>query len=325
MKTMVRCRALDMAGLAAQEKHGKREDRTSQKRRIRDVAPIVMYGLDLRQLYDQHMDGVEQNKGAKKPVLHFIVRFPPEVFQVDAKHFRGDKKRRQEMMLRQAVAFIEKTHGGDAVFAARLDRDEAGETIADVFASPRYEKRTKRTRPDEKGDIWASATKFGKDLAKTHQDEIQRRHPDAKGTLTGPRHVGIALNIEWRSWFERVNEVKLSKKNEKASYAPDRLEIEAFKAIQNEKDMLEREAKALVIRDRIQERVEAEQDAREANLDELEARLKDVYTRIHSLLGEAADQLGVGRTLRDITQAIRSHVLERTAVSDHDSSTEFNQ
>jgi hypothetical protein len=307
MKTMVRCRSLDMTALAAQEAHGKREDYTSKKRKVREAAPIVAHGLDLRALYDAHMDGVRQNSAAKRPVLHFIVRFPPELLDVDAKHFTGDKRKRQRMMLQQAVAFIERTHGGDAVFAARLDRDEAGETIADVFAAPRYEKRTKRTKADEKGVIWASATKFGKELAEKHQDEIQRRHPKAKGKLSAPRHVGIALNIEWRDWFERVNEVKLAKKNEKASAAPDRLETEAFKAVQDERDRLEREVKALAIREAVQERVEAEQDARQAKLDELESRLRTVYTRVQSLVGIVADRLGVGPTLSAIASVIRQH------------------
>ena len=286
MKTMVRCRSLDMAALAAQEAHGKRQDRTSQNRRVRDVAPIVAGGLDLRDLYDAHMNGVKQNTAAKKPVLHFIVRFPPELLKVDAKHFHGDKRERQRMMLRQAVAFINRTHGGDAVFAARLDRDEAGETIADVFAAPRYEKRTKRTKPDEKGATWASATKFGKQLCEKHQDEIQRRHPDAKGKLTGPRHVGIALNIEWRSWFQRTNELELAKKIEKTTAAPDRFEIEAYKEMQDQRADLER-AQAL------NARVRSENDRIADHLDKREARMNHVLRRIKSIYSKIADFVGV--------------------------------
>lgn len=252
MKTMVRCRSLDMAALAAQEAHGKREDRTSQKRIVRDVAPLVAGGLDLRDLYDAHMDGVKQNAGAKKPVLHFLVRFPPELLDQDASRFSGSRRDRQAMMLRQAVAFINQTHGGQAVFAARIDRDEAGETVVDVFASPRYEKRTKRTKADEKGATWASATKFGKELAEKHQPEIQRRHPNAKGKILGPRAVGIALNSEWRDWFEQVNQIDLAKKNEKVDAAPDRLETEAFKQVQDARDEIERDRAAL---DRVKSRV----------------------------------------------------------------------
>lgn len=268
MKSMVRCAALDMSGLAAQEAHGKREDRTSQQRKVRDVEPDVFRGLDLRKLYDAHIDGVKQNAGAKKPVLHFIVRFPPELLDQDGKHFKGTKEQRQRMMLRQAITFINQTHGGDAVFAARLDKDELGETIADVFAAPKYEKRTKRTPTDKKGPIWASATKFGKELADKHQEEILRRHPGAKGTLQGPRAVGIALNAEWRNWFERVNELKLSPKVEKVSGRADRLETEAFKDVQDQKLKLAEEQKTL--RER-----EAAVAEKEKALSDLEAQLEE--------------------------------------------------
>ena len=233
MKTMIRCTALDMSGLAAQEAHGKRLDGSSRLRKIRDVSPLVYGSLDLRDRYDRHMDGVKQNRGAKKPVLHFLVRFPPDVLDGDqVGRFVGTKAERQKMMLRQAAAFVNRTHGGQAVFAARIDRDEAGETIVDVFAAPKYEKRTKRTKPDESGPTWASATKFGKELAEKHQDELRRRHPEAKGKLTGPRHVGIALNTEWRSFFQSINKLTLDEKIEKTSGAPDRLETEAYKTIQ---------------------------------------------------------------------------------------------
>lgn len=243
MKTSIRCESLDMSDLAGQEAHGKRLDWSSQQRIINDDPPLVwgdpITGLNLRDLYDQHMDGVKLNKSAKKTVLHFVVRFPPPVLHLDegAGRFVGDKIERQAEMLRQAVELIQQTHGGDAVFAARVDRDEAGETIVDIFATPKYAKRTKRTKPDEQGAIWASATKFGKDLAVIHEDEIRRRHPRAKpGKLTGPRMIGIALNSEFRLYFERENGLKLDPKIEKDSSSPDRLEIEAYKRVQGAKD-----------------------------------------------------------------------------------------
>jgi hypothetical protein len=38
------------------------------------------------------MDGVKQNSGAKRPVLHFIVRFPPELLSgPSAGPFSGTK------------------------------------------------------------------------------------------------------------------------------------------------------------------------------------------------------------------------------------------
>jgi hypothetical protein len=247
MKGAVRCKALTMEQLAAQEKHGKREDRLSQLRVVRDSDPLVFGSLDLRDAYDAHMEGVKQNSAAKRPVLHFIVRFPPELLSGPvAGRFKGSQKERQEMMLAQAIRFIQDTHGGSAVFAGRLDTDETGETIADVFAVPRYEKRTKRTGPDQKGAIWASATKFGKELAEKHQAECRRRHPDAKpGLLTAPRMVGIALQSEFADWFEMTNGFRLAPKAEKETRAPDRLEKEAHDRLAEREATLDAQAVAL--------------------------------------------------------------------------------
>lgn len=246
-KAAVRCDAIDLAKLAAMEKHGKRLDGSSQRRRIRDDSPLVYGSLDLRARYDEHMHGVKQNAAAKKPVLHFIIRFPPELLEgPKLGHFEGSKLERQKMMLRQAIRFVQDTHGGRAVFAARVDRDEEGETIVDVFASPVYEKRTKRTPANKQGPLWASATRFGKELAKKHQEEIQRRHPDAKGEiLTSPRMVGIALQSELAEWFRAKNGHALTPKTPKGSAKKDRIEKEAHERMQAEKREIEAEREKL--------------------------------------------------------------------------------
>lgn len=247
-KAAIRCQALDMAGLAIAEAHAKRLDRTSRRRAIRDLPPLVAGGLDLRRLFDAHVRGARRNKAAKKLVLHFLVRFPPELLgEAEIGRFRGDRTARQKAMLHQAVTFIQRTHGGKAVFAARVDRDEAGETIVDVFAAPTYEKRTKRMGEGEPGVTWVSATRFGKALAMRNEQEIRRRHPEAKsGALTSPRMVGIALQSEFARFFQDVNGVELTRKVEKRTRAPDRIEIEAYKHIQQEREALARRKSDLV-------------------------------------------------------------------------------
>lgn len=312
MKAAVRCQAIDMAGLAAQEKHGKREDAISQKRRIRDASPLVAGGLNLRELYDEHVTGARVNSAAKKKVLHFIVRFPPDLLDgPQVGRFGGSRIDRQKQMLRQAVRFIEETHGGDAVFAARVDRDEEGETIVDVFASPKYEKRTKRTKPDEPGVLWVSATKFGKELAEKHGDEIRRRHPKNKGKLTGPRHVGIALQSEFAEFFERENGVKLDRKVEKSDPRSDRLEKEAHDRIEAERAALDEEkaefrdaSRADIERlkrawGKVQEgqadveRAKRNLDKYEAHLDDREAEVSGLMRRIERVVGAVAKIFGL--------------------------------
>lgn len=308
MRSMTRCTALTLSSLSKQERHGKRLDKTSKKRVIRDEKAHVYRGLDLLDLYENHVKGVRQNARATKPVLHFIMRFPPEVLTGEAgKHFVGNKSKRQKIMLAQAIKFVDKTHGGNAVFAARIDRDEAGETIVDVFACPKYEKRTKRTKLDEVGVMWSSATKYGKELALKHQDEIRRRHPKAKAAaLTGPRMVGIALNSEYRDFFEKMNGIKLEPKVEKHTSVPDRLETEAFKELQDEKDRLEALASSLAER---QKKIDADKIAiaeSQKQIADLNADLKERESRLKKSLANVERMKSAAiRVLNDLSGVVK--------------------
>lgn len=225
MSVSVRVESLTLSGLAASEAHGKRLDGTSQSRRIRDVEPLVFGGLDLRKLYDAHVDGCRMNAGLKKPVLHAIVQFPMDM-QLDEQH--------ELAMLRAAVKFINKTHGGHAVFAARLDRDEAGTHKVDVFYSPKYEKTTKAGVT-----TWISTSKHGKELCEKHREEIKRRHEDKFNTR--PRDVGIAINSEFREFLKPYG-FNIPPKVEKKSSVEDRLSPEEYK-IRAENRKVREEAK----------------------------------------------------------------------------------
>ncbi|MDE0003945.1 MAG: hypothetical protein OXQ29_14740 [Rhodospirillaceae bacterium] len=228
MKAAIRCRSLTLGGsgnltLHSMEAHGKRLDGTGRARRVREAEPLVFGSLDLRREYDAHVAGTRQNAALKRPVLHFVCQFPT------ALKIKGEDD--EKWMLDQAVGFVNGTHGGQAVFAARLDRDEAGRHTVDVFAAPKYEKRTRRTPPDRPGETWISPTRHGKELCGKHRDEIERRH---KGRFTtGPRQVGIALNSEWADHLRRQG-YEIEPKSEKPAGPPDRLEPEQLKAARDE-------------------------------------------------------------------------------------------
>lgn len=295
LKAAVRCKAIDMAGLTLQEKHGKREDALSKKRRIRDASPLVYKGLDLREQYDTHIDGAKINSAAKKTVLHFIIRFPPSLLDSpQVGRFTGSKQDRHKQMLQQAVKFIEENHGGDSVFAARVDRDEEGETIVDVFATPRYEKRTKKTPADKPGVSWISATKFGKELAEKHAEEIRRRHPKAKGSLTKPRHVGIALQSEFAQFFEATNGVKLAAKVEKKTSHNDRIEKESHDALEAKRAEIEERSAHIESRASEVELEKIDLARREAELSEAQKEVSALHSKIEqerSALGRIRDRL----------------------------------
>jgi hypothetical protein len=134
MTAMIRANSLTLGGLgpksfSSMEKHGKRLDGSSQRRRIRKAEPLVYGSLDLRDAYNRHMTGVRTNRSLKRPIMHAIIKFPLDL------HINSTSEQR---MLDHAVRFINQTHGGKAVFAGRLDRDEQGQHIVDVFYAPKY-------------------------------------------------------------------------------------------------------------------------------------------------------------------------------------------
>jgi len=219
MKASVRVNSLSLGNLGpksagAMEAHGKREDKTSKMRRVRDQRPLVYGSLDIRQAFYQHIRGCRMNKALRRPIMHALIQFPSQI-EVTAANERR--------MLRYAVEFINGTHGGDAVFAARLDRDEFSRHSADVFYTPRYRKITK-SRGEE---TWVSTTKHAKELCQKHRIEIEERH--GGHFVTGPRQIGIALQSELRR-FLRDKNVDLDPKQQKDHYRPDRVEPEVYKA-----------------------------------------------------------------------------------------------
>ncbi|WP_374291731.1 hypothetical protein [Paenirhodobacter enshiensis] len=310
MKAAVRCNSLNIKKLIQQELHGKRLDQSGQRRRINDTPPLIMgdddAGLDLCDRLSDHIDGAKQNAAALKEhanvALHFIVKYPKEVLDDDGPTPFAilSREQRKARMMNQAIAFINETHGGNAVFAARLDRDEKGETVVDVFAAPRYEKETRKGSDD-----WVSLTKFGKALAVKHQEEVARRSPEqvktAKGKpITSPRAIGMSLQSEFAAFFKRENGVALSARSLKENPGPDRLGIDewkAAKAAMEEEERLSqaaREEEARLAQVAREEAAQAVQERDNAKAEEDEARGK--AQRITSAIRVLADEIA-GETL----------------------------
>lgn len=144
------------------EKHGKREDQSSQTRRVRDDAPLVYGTLDLATARAKHMEGVTQS--GKTACVHALVQFPTNLIN-------GADEEHQHRMLDHAVLFLNELHGGDAVFAARLDRDEKGRHAVDAFLMPKYDFHYKDGRVVKK----ASPSKFSKQQARARFHMTDKR------------------------------------------------------------------------------------------------------------------------------------------------------
>ena len=158
----IRQTTLDRATLNAMERHGKRLDSMGPARRVRDVPPLVYGSLDIAEARDKWMEGVQQQ--GETQAVHMLVQFPTTLPGAET-------EQGQKAMLRHAVAFANGYHGGDAVFAARLDRDEEGRHTVDVFLMPRYDFRYKDGRTQKR----ASVSKFSKEQARARSGKDDPR------------------------------------------------------------------------------------------------------------------------------------------------------
>lgn len=122
----------------------------------------------LMDAYEAHVEGARRNAAAHKLFQHAFLQFPTDI------EITPESERE---MLAQGVAFINRTYGGNAVFHARLDRDEKGRHGVDVFFAPRYAKTTAKGTED-----WISLSKFSKELARERFGQRQKtvKNPKTK-------------------------------------------------------------------------------------------------------------------------------------------------
>ncbi|NJM84409.1 MAG: hypothetical protein HC844_19930, partial [Tabrizicola sp.] len=120
----------------------------------------------LMDAYDAHVSGAKRRADSTKLFQHAFLQFPTDI------EIAPESERE---MLAQGVAFINRTYGGNAVFHARLDRDEVGRHGVDVFFAPRYQKTTAKGTED-----WISLSKFSKELARERFGQRQKTAKDRK-------------------------------------------------------------------------------------------------------------------------------------------------
>ena len=240
-----RANSLTASDLQAMENHELRLDHSGHRRSVRkdaqgDPIPPLIYNPlrmnSLTQAHAAHVEGARVNKGAGKISRHAFIQFPTDL---------PITTQSEQMMLDQAVAFVNKTHGGDAVFWARLDRDEEGRHGVDVFFAPKYQKATKRGTA-----TWISLTKFGKERA---IERFGQRQDERKNPKTGKFEKvfdknGEPVMVDCDSqyyqgrafqdlWFEHLRDevglTEVERGTPKIGRDPDRLEVEEYKLAQD--------------------------------------------------------------------------------------------
>ncbi len=223
---------LNMPLLRLAETHGRRLDEVSEMRHYRDEENIAwspQTGADDFALVDRladHIAGAFVPKNAPE-AMHMLVKLPDSVPVAT--------REEAEAAMKLAVQFANDTLGGNAVFAARIDRDERSLNNVDLFLAPRYEKVTKR---QSKPAI--AMTKHLKALAVKHGRTATRPGPKAEMEAQGR-----ALQDELAIWLtgkgfeairgeEKTTRGKDQKTPEEMGAANDRKE--ANKALQEARE-----------------------------------------------------------------------------------------
>jgi hypothetical protein len=214
----IRQNTMNRAKLNAMESHGKREDTMGPARRVRDVEPLVYGSLNLAEARDRHMEGVQQ-QGATE-ALHMFVQFPTDLPGAET-------PAKQKRMLEMAVEFANTYHGGDAVFAARLDRDEKGRHGVDVFLMPRYDFQYKDGRTVKR----AAVSKFSKQHARARSASLQE--PGKPIDPEGPIMQGRAMQQAWFEHLQQAGVRWVEPPQRKATRSKDRMEPEAYSLAQD--------------------------------------------------------------------------------------------
>lgn len=227
---------LNRQSLKKAQEHEERRDASGRARSVQKIAPLIWsdgqvlepenwqpgnWDSNLVADYERHVAGARRDKRAVasgKLGMQAFLQFPTDL-EINTENER--------LMLNQAVIFVNKMHGGDAVFHARLDRDEAGKHGVDVFFAPKFEKKTGRNK--EKSETWISLTKFEKEQA------ANRGLKDA-----GPRSRGRMFQDAWAEHLQKEMGLEWVQRGEKKKYlAPDRLSPEEFK-LKIEKEKIEK-------------------------------------------------------------------------------------
>lgn len=275
----VRQKAIGFPDLANMERHGKREDASGQQRRMRNVDPLVYGSLELAEARREHMEGVTQS--GRSACIHALVQFPTGLLD-------GSDEAQQRAMLYHAVAFLNHYHGGDAVFAARLDRDEKGRHTVDAFLLPRYDFHYKDGRRVKK----ASVSKFSKAHAKQRFGRDDRRSQGSALQDAFFEHLRDNMHLHGVMRPER-----------KKSTSKDRVEPEVF-GLRKDRQKLHEASRRLVHADRVARKRIKEQEAE----NEAKARL---IAKKEASLTSAQKQLAAERSAFNEASAKRSSALDQ--------------
>ena len=216
----IRVQRLSLVGLVAAEAHGNRKDTRGKARAIYpEAAPITTTGLEITSLFEEHVEGAFR-PSSSKICLHLIAQFPVDLVPADKDGRVSDDQAR--WMLEQAREFAKDVFGPSAVFADRIDRDECGQHVVDLFIAPKYEKKGRsgtKTAVSISRHLKELAFRTGRWVVPENLEELIRAVPPSKNAAKERaklrslrdhptlRAQGQALQDAWFQFLEQSGQL----------------------------------------------------------------------------------------------------------------------
>lgn len=251
------CRTYDIKSvqyLTAQTRHALREDKTSQER-LRDGAtpgtqihlrpedPSPDYVASFKAL--KKAKEAAERKGAKLGV-HIMCGVSPE-WLAEGGDIHDPENPRQRQLLDAAVAWAN-TWSNDGVFDARIDLDETGSAVVDLFVAPTAEQKHK----SGKSKLTVSVNKALEALSVQHEGKKSRQYS--------------ALNTSWAEFAQANLDPRLQRGKPKSETGKEHIPPDRYR------EMMERATKA----EAEAERLKAEaQELRDGQAAAVEQAVKD--------------------------------------------------
>lgn len=226
----VRCFNIkSIQSLANARDHAFRRDENSQKRVDASRTPLNLvvsqYGEDGRDVVDcfkqfKAKTGIKEQKNASV-CLHMLCIVSPEWLQ-ETGDPRDPNNPRVKQLFQQSQAWAESEFGAGSVIASRLDVDEAGAGVVDVFVCPSAVVRQKN-RPDKTVISTRKALK-----------DIQRKYKKPRSFM--------ALQDSWSDYAKNNLDERIQRGIPKSVSQREHVHADIYRPIAQQADKLLREA-----------------------------------------------------------------------------------
>jgi len=287
----------------------------------------------LAALEELYASGVRKpSKQAESPYLQIVAGASPAYFRPGDPEARGTwDEARLRALQNRTLSWLRAEFGDDLVHASiHLDEDTPH---IHALVAPTYERKKRvpgRRRKNEAEKDFLERRRAAQE-APGERTVGRASHPELSqpGSFKRLREslsisvsdlgidygqdrlLGAPGNMTTREWVSR-EAVKLKKKS-------DNLDARQSELMEHERSWVNKLQEREAIcnqRDRILDIAERDMDQREEHLDAREARLRQVYRKVQKMIGDVADSLGVGRTLREIGEVIKQGLLVGDPFSD---------